>query len=195
MPDGSTLNSRSDQQLVADTLAGDKERFGALVDRYWNMAVALALSKLTDPSNAEDVAQESFLHAYMMLYTLRDGSRFPGWFSKIVTQKCVDCNRKRAREKFVSTSEVPELESLQPPLTAENPGLTDEGREFVRKGIERLPEKFREVVIMRFVANLSTPEIARQLGKRPGTVRVWLHRAYQMLRKDLAPLAEEVKEL
>ena len=56
-----------------------------------------------------------------------------------------------------------------------------------------MPEKFRQLVVMRFVAGLSAVEIAEKLGKRPGTIRVHLHRAYNILRKDLAPLFEEVE--
>jgi len=59
--------------------------------------------------------------------------------------------------------------------------------------VSRLPEKTRNVVLMRFVGGFSAVQIARQLGQKPGTVRVWLHRAYNILRKDLAPLLEEVQ--
>ena len=74
-----------------------------------------------------------------------------------------------------------------------NPGLTQNQIQFVRQTVRRLPEKFRTLIIMRFVAGLSTVNIAEQLGKRPGTIRVRLHRAYKLLRKDLAPLLEEVE--
>ena len=80
----------------------------------------------------------------------------------------------------------------QPAMTA-NPGLTKNQIHFVRQTVRRLPEKFRTMIVMRFVADLSTVQIAEQLGKRPGTVRVWLHRAYKLLRKDLAPLLEEIE--
>ena len=76
-----------------------------------------------------------------------------------------------------------------------NPGLTNDQTHHVREVVTRLPEKFRNVIIMRFVGGLSTAEIARQLGKRHSTVRVWLHRAYKILRKDLVVLAGEVENL
>ena len=56
----------------------------------------------------------------------------------------------------------------------------------------RLPEKFRTIVALRFVSGLSAPQIARQLKKSPGSIRIRLHRAYQMLREELTPLFEEV---
>ena len=86
------------------------------------------------------------------------------------------------------------IETLdEQPAMAANPGLTQNQIHFVRQTVRGLPEKFRTMIVMRFVADLSTVQIAEQLGKRPGTVRVLLHRAYKLLRKDLAPLLEEVK--
>ncbi|MBC8216980.1 MAG: sigma-70 family RNA polymerase sigma factor, partial [Planctomycetes bacterium] len=76
---------------------------------------------------------------------------------------------------------------------ASNPGLTQSQVHFVRQTVGRLPEKFRTLIVMRFMAGLSTVQIAEQLGKRPGTVRVRLHRAYKILRRDLAPLLAEVE--
>ena len=74
----------NDEQLVHDALAGDKESFGVLVERYWAMAVAISYGTLMDPAEAEDVAQESFIQAFSDLHKLRDGSRFAGWLGKIV---------------------------------------------------------------------------------------------------------------
>ena len=79
------------------------------------------------------------------------------------------------------------------PAYSSNPGLTESQIHFVRTRVSQLPAKARNVVLMRFVGGLSAVQIARQLGQRPGTVRVWLHRAYKLLRKDLAPLLEEVQ--
>ncbi|UCG58931.1 MAG: RNA polymerase sigma factor, partial [Phycisphaerales bacterium] len=102
--------------------------------------------------------------------------------------------RKYARSKTVSSCEVDSLEAVAPAVAPNgNPGLTNEQTNFVRQTVSRLPEKFQKVIIMRFVAGLSAVQIAKRLGKRHGTVRVWLHRAYTILRKDLAPLLEEVK--
>lgn len=193
MPSKSTPDACSEEKMVARVLEGDKEFYGALVERYWGMAVALALSKIGDPTQAEDVAQESFIQAYSHLHKLRDRSRFGGWLSKIVVQKSVDHIRKRRREKSKVVSGI-EAEPVKYALSAANPILTDKQCEFVRDTVRRLPAKYKTVITMRFVTGLSSVEIAHQLGKRPGTVRVWLHRAYQLLRKELAPLAEEVKE-
>lgn len=187
-------NIAGDEQLVRAVLNGDASAFGAIVERYWNMLIALALSKISDAAEAEDIAQESFLKAYSQLSGLKDPSRLAGWLSKITIQQCSNSLRRTLRSKRALGSRAAPIESLDlQPVMSANPGLTQNQIQFVRQMVGKLPEKFRTLVIMRFVAELSTVQIAEQLGKRPGTVRVWLHRAYKILRKDLAPILEEVE--
>ena len=186
-------NIPGDEQLVRGALLGENPEFGKIVEKYWNMVVALALSRVSDAAEAEDIAQESFLKAYSQLSGLRDPSRLAGWLSKITMQQCSNSLRRTARSKRALGSRTIPIEVInEQPAMAANPGLTQNQVRFVRQTVRRLPEKFRTLIIMRFVAGLSTVKIAEQLGKRPGTVRVRLHRAYKLLRKDLAPLLEEV---
>lgn len=194
MSDELKQNIAGDRQLVRAVLLGENAAFGTIVEKYWNMVVALALSRITDAAEAEDVAQESFLKAYSQLTSLNDPSRLAGWLSKITIQQCSNSLRRTVRHKKAIACKATPIETLaeQPAISA-NPGLTQNQIRFVRQRIGRLPEKFRTMIIMRFVADLSAVQIAEQLGKRPGTVRVWLHRAYKILRKDLAPLLEEVE--
>jgi len=183
-----------DEQLIGATLRGDISAFGTIVEKYWNMVVGLALSRIADAAEAEDIAQESFLKAYSQLQNLRQPSRFAGWLSKIALQQCSDSVRRRIRCKSAlgcRATGVEELDAKSAETT--EPGLTEKQINFIRQTVRRLPEKFQRLIIMRFVTGLSSVQIAEQLGKRPGTVRVWLHRAYKKLRKDLAPLLEEVK--
>ncbi len=183
-----------DEHLIAATLRGDTSSFGPIVERYWNMAFALALSRIDDAVEAEDIAQESFIKAHLQLHTLRDQSCFAGWLSGIITQQCTNVLRKKAREKSILSSEPAALEALSSSsATMSNPGLSPEEARVVRRQVRRLPEKLRTAIIMRFVAGLSARQIARQLGKRHSTIRVRLHRAYQILRKELGPLLEEAE--
>jgi RNA polymerase sigma-70 factor (ECF subfamily) len=194
MADEPRQPAAADEQLVLATLRGDVASFGTLVERYWNLAFALALTKIHNPAEAEDVAQESFLKAYAHLGSLRHPARFAGWLSKIVLQQCTNTLRAHRRRKRTLAREAAEPANWEPiPAYAPNPGLTEAQVCFVRQTVGRLPERLRGLVLMRFMAGLSAVQIAEQLGKRPGTIRVCLHRAYQMLRKDLAPLLEEVE--
>jgi len=194
MPSGHNITTASDEQLIRDIQGGNIASFGIIVERYWNMVMALALSRIDNAADAEDIAQESFLKAYSHLHRLRHPYRFAGWLSKITAQQCVNHIRKNARKRIAfSYSNYHVDASAQVAMYSSNPGLTNEQVHLVRQTISRLPEKFRNVIIMRFVAGLSAAQIAKKLGKRHGTIRVWLHRAYQILRKDLVLLLEEVE--
>ena len=193
MPKSPEMTVVSDEDIIKAALGGNVASFGTIVERYWNMVVALALSRVADPAEAEDIAQESFLKAYSQLHSLRQPSRFAGWLSKIALQQCSNTIRRSVRSRTALGCKATSLDDLGEQLAASpNPGLTQTQIHFVRQTVGRLPEKFRNLVVMRFVAGLSAVQIAEQLGKRPGTVRVRLHRAYKLLRKDLAPLLEEV---
>ena len=171
-------------------LQGNKESFDCLVDRYWPMAMALCLSRISDVPEAEDITQEGFIQAYQHLPTLKDPSRFAGWLTRIIRHKCVDYYRSTKRNRTVSLSVV-DYEDV--PAFASNPGLTASQIRMIRDNISKLPEKYQRVIIMRFMAGLSTQEISRQLNKRYGTVSVWFHRAYKILRQELSPLFVEVQ--
>lgn len=183
-----------DEGLVLATLRGDVPSFGLLVERYWKMAFALALSRIQDSAEAEDIAQESFLKVYSQLHTLREPRRFAGWLGSIAIQQCTNAVRRGIRHKALLISETAERTDLDAiPAYSSNPGLTEAQIRFVRQTVAGLPERLQRLILMRFTTGLSAVQIAEQLGKRPGTVRVWLHRAYKILRVELNPLLEEVE--
>ena len=194
MTDEPRQPAAADEQLVLATLQGEVSSFGTLVERYWNLVFALALTRINNPAEAEDVAQESFLKAYSHLRSLRRPARFAGWLSKITLQQCTNTVRAHIRWRMTFAQEAAEPADWEAiPAYSPNPGLTEAQTQFVRQTVGKLPKTLQGLVLMRFMAGLSAVQIAEQLGKRPGTVRVYLHRAYQMLRKDLAPLLEEVE--
>ena len=185
------MKTLNDSQLVLMTLEGNKDSFNCLVDRYWPMAMALSISRISNVLEAEDIAQEGFIQAYQHLPTLKDPSRFAGWLARIIREKCVDHYRSSKKNRAVSLSVV-DYENV--PVFTSNPGLTVSQIRMIRDTISKLPEKYQRVIIMRFMAGLSTREISRQLNKKYGTVSVWFHRAYKILRRELTPLFVEVQE-
>ena len=194
MADDLKQTMSSDEQLINETLGGDKAAFGTLIEKYWNMVVGLAMNKIGEPAEAEDIAQESFMKPYSQLNSLQSPSRFAGWLSKIAVQQCSNTIRRRIRCQSALGCQATGFEEAETKAAETgNDRLTAGQRYFIRERVEKLPAKFQKLILMRFVGGLSAVEIAKQLGKRPGTVRVWLHRAYKILRKDLAPILEEVK--
>ena len=192
--DPSRLDTESDEELVKRTLDGDGEGYRLLVQRYWSLIVGLALCRVKDLDKAEDIAQEAFIRVHAQLHRLRNPSAFSGWLTRITRNLSADNLRQGEREKTISLEDVSRYPtSAMYPISA-NPGMSEAQREFVWEAVGRLPEKFQTVVLMRFVSNLSAPEIAQRLGQRPMTIRVWLHRALKKLRKDLTQLRKEIQE-
>ena len=109
MTEGVATTKATDERLVRATLAGDISAFGTLVDRYWKMMFAIALNKIADPTEAEDIAQESFLKAHSQLHNLRDPSRFAGWLSKIAVQQCTNLVRSNTRRRAVLGADYRQL--------------------------------------------------------------------------------------
>ena len=180
----------NDEKILTLVLNGNKAEFALMVQKYWPVAIALATTKVYNSADAEDVAQKSFIKAYCNLGSLRDRSRFAGWLSKIVIQESADFLRCKKKNKAISIEEFSSV--ICTPLKS-NPGLTSAQKEFVRSAVAGLSEKYRLVIIMRYIAGFNASQIARQIGENPHTVRTCLHRAYNMLRETLRPLAMEVE--
>lgn len=182
-----------EEELIERVLRGQRELFGVLVERYWTTAVALAVCKSREPAAAEDLAQNSFVKAYTHLGSLRDRRRFGGWLSRIVVQECRTHHRRQKVRSRVGSLDLQTAEPAFACAARDNPGLTREQIVFIHDCVRTLPEKSQEIVLMRFVGGFSVGQIADQLGRDAGTVRVRLHRALKMLREQLAPILEEVQ--
>jgi len=186
MPETFNRPTFTDEELVRRVLAGEREEYGLLVERYWRTAVAVAFATLASAGEAEEVAQESLVAAYEKLSTLRDARRFCPWLMRIVRRRASEHAKRKAR-----TSRAAVDEGTLVYARSSNPGLSADEIRNVREAVLELPEKLRRAVVLRFVEEMSAVEIGERLGKRPGTVRVWLHRAYVRLRRKLAPMMKE----
>lgn len=182
-----------DSELVGAVLTADEAGYQVLVEKYWNLMVGLAVHHVGNFTEAEDIAQEAFIQAYQRMAALRDRSRFGFWLGRIVRNLCYDHLRSRGRARVVSIDDLPEQHEPVACAASSNPELNEAQRQVVREAMGQLPERFRQVLLMRFKANLTLHEIARQMDKRPNTIRVWLHRALKQLRKELTQLQKEVE--
>ena len=191
MPQDRRRSNEEDGRLIAAALDGDSVSFGKIVERYWRMAVALALRRTGDASEAEDIAQESFIKAYAGLAQLRNRGQFYGWLCRIIMQRCAEAGRRKSREKLLLAGDMSSEGCEAATASGDKAGLDVEQRQKVREVVRRLPEDYQQVVLMRFAEGLSTAEIADSLNQREGTVRVRLHRAYRMLREQLQPFLKD----
>lgn len=181
---------RTDSELVASTLRGDRAPFGELIDRHRPKALALARRLLRDPVEAEDVVQEALLQTYLCLGELREPARFGAWLCGIAVNLAKMRLRAPARS-FASLEELTGGRRVPPGLLASpdpSPEQAAEAAELlglVRTAIDVLPDGRREVVLLHYVDGLSCQEIGALLGRSTGAVRVRLHRARAELRERL----------
>src|SRR5437870_3591629 len=94
-PQGGTAVRLEDSELVGQAVAGSREAFAELVDRYRDMLCAMAYHYLGNSDDAEDVAQEAFVYAYLHLRELRDLEKFGPWLRRMTMSRCADVLRRR----------------------------------------------------------------------------------------------------
>jgi len=158
-------------RLVAAAREGDRTAFGRLYDRFAPMVHGLLLARVPR-ADVDDLVQEAFLQAMKRLGSLRDAEAFGPWLAAIA--------RNRARDHWRRGEATVELSDDVP--GAPHP----EGEAMaVLAAIRRLPEAYRETLVLRLVEGMTGPEIAERTGLTPGSVRVNLHRGMQMLREAL----------
>jgi len=188
--------------LVARLRAGDDDAFTELVRTCGGPLLATARRFLRNEEDARDAVQESFLKAHQALESFQGGSRVSTWCHRILVTTCLMKLRTRRRKPEDSIEELlPRF--LEDGHTAEDaaewtpgPYRDAERRETqakVRELIDRLPESFRTVILMRDIEELDTSEVAALLGCTENAVKIRLHRARQALRALLDPYIRGVR--
>ena len=174
-----------DEQLVSQTLAGDRDAFGVLVHKYQEMVFAYAFQKVRNEADAQDVMQEVFLRAYRNLYGLRHPHRFRSWLYTIMSN---ECNRwlaraAKARQHEIMLADAADDNSRVEPTHA----IPTEGwKADLEQAISALPDENRVAISMFYMGDCSLKEISEFLGVSVNTVRGKLHRARQQLGNALA---------
>lgn len=181
------MTREEEARIIRAVLDGDTNRFEALVRAYEKIVYNLALRTLGNPQDAMDAAQEAFLRAYKGLASFRGDSKFSVWLYRLTANVCTDMLRKRSRTMEISLTEEEENavfdipdERFCPQTELEKKQL----RQSVRRGLLKLPDEFRQVLLLRELGGLSYEEIAQTTGLEPGTVKTRIFRA----RKKLAAI-------
>ncbi len=169
----------TDAQVVRQVLAGNADAYALLVQRHQRTAVAAAHHLTGDREAARDIAQDALVDAWRGLDGLRDPAKFAGWLLGIVRNKCRAFLRGRLPDD-VPLDDAP-APSVNPPEPGDGP---------VTELLRKLPLKDREMLVARYVGELSYAEIARHMGMTVNNVRVRCCRARGRLRELLAEADE-----
>ena len=145
-----------------------EEAFEALYARSYRLALRLVGSS----AEAEDVASEALARAYLAWRRLRSPDHRTAWVLRVTTNLAIDVHRRRARRPVDPPAVVPDEADL---------------RVVLAEALRRLPERQRQVVVLRYLVDLSEAEVSRALDISPGSVKQHLHRALASLRRTLPP--------
>lgn len=166
--------------------AGQDAWFDDLVRDHYRLVFAIAYRVLGSAADAEDAVQNAFLKAFRARDTVRDAKASVGWLARIARNAALDVGRGRGRRKRLQNEATQQAEDAAKRRVARQPeAVHEDERERLREAVRALPDAEALVVTLRFLEGRSPAEIAEQLGEKPGTVRVRLHRALKRLRVSL----------
>lgn len=179
----------SDEEIVTRVLGGESQLYEILMRRYNQRLFRVAVAILHDPSEAEDVIQDTYVRAYQHLADFEGRAKFSTWLTRIAVHEALARARRRARyqsvenfeeskgdimESFASSAHDPEQEASRRELS-----------DLLEKAILGLPEDYRLILMMRHVEDMSTEETAECLQVSEQNVKTRLFRARALLRKQL----------
>ena len=185
-----------DKELVLRVQQGDKSAYDLLVIKYQHKIIQLVNRYVKDPSEAQDVAQETFIKAYRALGNFRGDSAFYTWLYRIAINTAKNYLVARTRRGFDSQVDVQDAERIEnaPQLqgmdTPERLLLNEEIVEVIKTAIDKLPEEMRIAIMLREFEGMSYEEIALAMDCPVGTVRSRIFRAREAIDNKLTPLLD-----
>jgi RNA polymerase sigma factor (sigma-70 family) len=184
-----------DEQLVNDVLAGNTNAFNQLVTRYFGMVYMIGYARFRRRESGEDLAQETFLQAFLHLPKLSQPQLFPAWVCRIARNLATDWQRHNQRVSkllpMVPIEELPkELIDSRNIDVREQLEITGQNK-VVQEAILKLPAELREIILLYYSEGLNKEEIARLLGIHHTTVGRQLKKALSMLKGILEPVLRE----
>lgn len=187
-----------DLELMLGVRRGDASSFEELLHRYRGPLVGYFSRMLRDPAMAEDLAQETFMRVYQSRERYEPEAKFTTWLYRIATNLALNALRDRKetapREQNGHDGETTEPQTSKVAdtnPTAEQELMETERQEIIRQAVESLPERQRAAVILHKYQDVDYRQIAKVLGVSESAVKSMLFRAYETLRRKLAPLLEE----
>lgn len=186
----------TDQFLVEQFQSGDHGAFDVLVERHYTRIYELAYYFVHDVEDAYDITQEVFLRVFRSLPNFKGDASFFTWVYRIATNACIDFRRRRSRYQDVElTDEIIHQADTTLFIARERPpdrrALGTELDARIRQAVDQLPEKQRQVFILRHYEELALQEIATILGRGLGTIKAHLFHATRTMRRLLAPYVDE----
>lgn len=182
--------TRTDEELVALCVSGDRDSFNQLITRWERPIYALAYRVIGREDEARDVVQEAFLRAYRGLRNFRGQAKFSSWIYRITLNLCRDWIR---RERRTPVSQAPEGVDLAEMAAERGPVESVEDlvarhdlSRAVAKAMEQLPDEQRTTIILKEYHGMTFQEIADLQGCPLSTVKTRVYQGLAVLRRRLS---------
>ena len=179
---------KKDKELVAAALKGEAEAFGPIIDRYKDAVYGVALARLKNYHDAEDVAQMVFVDAFGRLESLKDAAKLGAWLRSIAINKSIDFIRRR-KEAAGIEERVDGKRSMSKWQEGEK---KKELKDEVMQAIAKLTKPQQETTTLFYVNGYSVEEVARIQQVPVGTVKGRLHDSREKLKEEMIGMVEKV---
>ena len=176
----------TDEQVIERVLAGETALYEIIMRRYNQRLYRVVRAILRDDNEAEDVMQDAYVRAYQNLGQFASRSAFSTWLVRIAVHEALA--RLRRRNRFAALDEEEETGEVHAASGDPDPEQMlsqSELRRVLEQSILQLPPRYRTVVMLRDIEEMSTAETAAALGISEQNVKVRLHRAHVLARKML----------
>ena len=177
--------------LIESAIAGDQSSYEKLMKKYYQMIYNLVFRMISKKEDVEDLVQEAFIKALHSLRNFDKQFAFSTWLFKIATNNAIDYLRKKKLYTFSIDKEIESDDSdykFEIPDIENKPDkhiMDSELRTILNEAIESLPEKYRQVIVLRHNKELEYEEIAKQMKLPLGTVKAHIFRGRELLNKYL----------
>lgn len=183
-----------DDEIVRRVLGGEKALFEILMRRHNQRIYRIVRGILKDDAEAEDVMQDAYVRSYQHLASFEGRSTFITWLSRIAMHEAFARARRFSKQTSLDSEEAPAMVNLE--NSPERNVANMELHNALESAISSLPQKYRSIIIMRDVEEMTTAEAAGALEISEDSVKVRLHRARALVRRTLIRQSgQNVREL
>jgi RNA polymerase sigma factor (sigma-70 family) len=189
------MQEYSDTELVSRSLAGDRDAFSRIVSRYQTLICSLAYSRIGNLGQSEDIAQETFITAWKHLGLLREPAKLRSWLCGIVRNRIHKSLRREGREPARHAEPLEVLDDLPASESLPSEQVVQQEEEAILwRSLERIPELYREPLILFYRQHQSVEAVAAELELSEDTVKQRLSRGRRLLHQEVLAFVETTLE-
>ncbi len=180
------ITTQEEYSLIDKILAGDRQHYALLVDKYKSYAFTIAFKILENRAEAEEAAQDGFIKAFHYLKNFNRQAKFSTWLYRIVFNTAISYKRKK-KPTFQSI----ENSIIEYSEQADKQIEREDKQAFVSKAMDSLNEADRLAIQLFYMQEFSLEEVAEMMGQNLNTIKVRIHRARQRLADELTRILKQ----